>query len=55
MAKKISVKVESPEIRNAVAVAMVKRYGGGCRIMRDRRAPRGGAKNKQRDYREETY
>lgn len=55
MAKKISVQVEAPEIRNAVAVAMVKRYGGGCRIMKDRRLPRGGAKNKQRAFREGTY
>lgn len=38
-----------PSKKNPVAVAMVKRYGQTVRIMKDRRTPRGGARNKQRD------
>ncbi len=39
-----NIKVESPTPRNYLAVAMRKRYGSTTRIMKDRRAPRGGAK-----------
>jgi len=39
--------------RNFVAVAMAKRYGGGSKVMKDRRAPRGGNRNLQREYRED--
>jgi hypothetical protein len=39
--------------RNFVAVAMAKRYSGGIKVMKDRRAPRGGNRNLQREYREE--
>lgn len=53
--KNVSIKVEAPEVRNPIAVALVKRYGGGNRVMKDRRQPRAGTRNKQRDYREERY
>jgi hypothetical protein len=41
--------------RNPIAVALYKRHGNTVTTMRDRRAPRGGSRNKQRDYREERY
>ncbi len=53
--KNISIKVEAPEVRNNVAVALMKRHGGGNRFMKDRREARGGSRNKQRDYREGSY
>jgi len=53
--KNVSIKVAVPEARNAVAVALLKRHGGGVQIMKDRRTPRGGTRNKQRDYREGAY
>ncbi len=49
------VKVPAPAPRNAVLVALHKRYGNTTKVMKDRRAPRGGARNKQQDYREERY
>jgi hypothetical protein len=54
---KIVASVELPELehRNPVAVALQKRHGFGVKKMKDRRQPRGGARNKQRDYREENY
>jgi len=51
----ITITVPVPTRRSAVAVAMQKRHGGGVQIMKDRRTPRGGAKNKQRDYRNGDY
>lgn len=39
--------------RSPVARGMFARYGSGVRIMHDRRAPRGGARNRQREWREE--
>lgn len=39
--------------RSPVARGMFARYGAGVRIMHDRRAPRGGARNRQREWREE--
>ena len=44
-----------PKRRNPFAVALIRRHGGGVKPMKDRRAPRGGAKNKQRDFRDEDY
>jgi len=41
--------------RNPIAVAMRKRHGATGTKMRDRRAPRGGSRDRQRDYREERY
>jgi hypothetical protein len=37
---------------NPIAEACRKRYGQTTKRMHDRRLPRGGAKNKQRAYRE---
>jgi len=53
--KNISFKVEVPAHRSTVAVAMQKRYGGGVRIMKDRRAPKGGSRNKQAAYKAGEY
>jgi hypothetical protein len=41
--------------RSGIAIAMVARFGGGDKPMKDRRTPRQGARNKQREYREENY
>lgn len=41
--------------RNHVLVALRKRYGNTTTAMKDRRTPRGGARNHQKDYREERY
>ena len=41
--------------RSGIAIAMVARFGGGDKPMKDRRAPKKGARNKQREYREESY
>lgn len=49
------MKLEPPKRRNPVIVALVRRHGGGVKVMKDRRSPRGGARNKQRDFREENY
>jgi hypothetical protein len=35
--------------RNPVAISMALRYGKTTRVIKDRRTPRGGARNKQRD------
>jgi hypothetical protein len=37
---------QNKKIRSAVAVAMLARYGAVNPVMKDRRLPRGGAKNK---------
>jgi hypothetical protein len=50
-----TIKVPEPTRRNAVAVALQKRHGFGPKVMKDRRAPRGGSRNKQRDFRNEDY
>lgn len=50
-----TITIDLPEHRNPVAVAMQRRHGGGIKVMKDRRTPRGGSKNRQRDYREERY
>ncbi len=42
-------------VRNPIVVALQKRHGGGVRVMKDRRAPKGGSRNKQRDYQEGKY
>jgi hypothetical protein len=49
-----TIKVPAPRRRSGLFVALIKRH---TRIttMKDRRTPRGGARNKQRDYREENY
>ena len=53
--KSFTLTIEAPSHRNPLAIAMQKRYGGGKRVMKDRRTPRGGASNKQRAYREGSY
>jgi hypothetical protein len=39
--------------RSGIAMAMVARFGGGDKPMKDRRAPKKGARNLQREYRQE--
>ena len=41
--------------QNPVAVAMRKRHGRAATKMKDRRVPRGGARDKQKEYREDGY
>lgn len=41
--------------QNPMAVAMRKRHGATTTKMKDRRAPRGGARNKQKEYSEDGY
>ena len=38
------------DIRSATQVAMMKRYGNTTTVMKDRREPRKGNRNKVRDY-----
>jgi len=45
----------SKKIRNPILVALIKRYGKTTTVMKDRRTPRGGDRNRQRDYREGGY
>lgn len=54
---KTSTTITLPEqgLRNPVLVALMKRHGSTTTVMKDRRAPRGGCRNKQREYREERY
>ncbi len=42
--------VKAPKARNIAFVAMMKRYGSTTTVMKDRRIPRGGSRNKSRDY-----
>lgn len=49
------IHVEKPQARSGLTEAMQKRHGTGPKVMKDRRAPRGGSKNDQRAYREERY
>lgn len=51
----IVIHIEQAAHRNPVAVAMQKRHGLVSKPMKDRRTPRQGARNRQRDYREERY
>lgn len=41
--------------QNPIAVALCVRHGKTNTTMKDRREPRGGARNKQRDHREDGY
>lgn len=41
--------------RNPVLVALIKRHGSTTTTMKDRRVPRGGNRNKQRDFRDGRY
>lgn len=41
--------------RNPFVVVMFKHHSEGKTSIKDRRTPRGGTKNNQRDYREEKY
>jgi hypothetical protein len=50
---KPAAKKASP--RNPIFVALVKRHGNTTTSMRDRRAPRGGDRNRQRDFQEGRY
>jgi hypothetical protein len=50
-----TIKIPAPTRRNALVVAAIKRYGNTTKVMKDRRTPRGGSRNKQSDYREERY
>ncbi len=43
------------DVVGVLLVALHKRYGNTTKTMKDRRTPRGGARNNQRDYREERY
>lgn len=50
-----TIHVEKPAHRNPVAAAMQKRHGSPKtrQIFKDKRTPRAGSRNRQRDYREE--
>lgn len=41
---------KNPRPKNAVFIAMMKRHGQTTTVMKDRRQPRGGTRNKGRDY-----
>lgn len=41
--------------RNAVVIAMMKRYGNTTTVMQDRRRVRGGSRNRVREYLAENY
>lgn len=43
------------EPRNPIVLACLTRYGQTTKVMKDRRNPRGGNRNKQRDYSEGQY
>ena len=49
------MKTKKNSIRSGVAVAMNLHYRGKGGTMKDRRAARKGARNKQRDYQEGRY
>lgn len=42
-------------LRNPIVVACQERYGQTTKTHKDRRTPRGGDRNKQRDYSEGQY
>lgn len=41
---------KKPKPKNAVVIAMMKRHGRTTTVMKDRRQPRGGTRNKAREY-----
>ena len=45
-----TMKLPPSKPRNVVVIAMLKRYGSTTTIMKDRRAPRGGNRNKVRNF-----
>jgi len=47
-----TIAVKAPKIRNAFALHAKRRRAGA---MKDRRPPRGGSRNLQREYRDEDY
>lgn len=46
----IMISKPKPKRRNPIAVALVRRHGGGSRPMKDRRVPRGGSGAKRREW-----
>ena len=50
MFKQDVIKVEAPTPRNALLVAMTKRYGKGVQTHKDRRLPRGGNQGRERHF-----
>jgi hypothetical protein len=55
MSTVITIKLPKVAPRNTFVVAAIKGFGSSHRVMKDRRAPRGGTRNRQRDYRSEEY
>lgn len=55
MSTVITIKLPDAKKRSPLIVAIQKRHGLGQAPMKDRRTPRGGARNRQRDYRDENY
>jgi len=51
----ITIKLPPQTKRSPMVVAIQKRHGHGQAPMKDRRADRGGARNRQRDFRDERY
>jgi hypothetical protein len=49
------MKKKQQKRRSPIAVALRKRHGQTTTKMKDRRAPRGGSRNKQREYKEDGY
>jgi len=49
------IKLKPQVKRSALRVAMNARHGTGTKSMKDRRIPRGGARNKQRDFKDECF
>lgn len=47
--------MKSKKARNPIAVAMNARYGRTTTVFKDRRQPRGGSRNRQRDYQNENF
>ncbi len=51
---KTTIKIPAPARRSPMLVALYRRHGSS-KVMKDRRVPRGGTRNRQNDYREERY
>jgi hypothetical protein len=51
----ITLKLPKVAPRNSFVVAAIKGFGSTHRVMKDRRTPRGGNRNRQQDYRSENY
>ncbi len=49
-----TIKLPTQIRRSPMLVALYKRHGSS-KVIKDRRVPRSGARNRQRDYREEKY